>query len=251
MLLVQGNEVEGFYLCDDLDQQGVQLLLNFVSDQEVSDIRSALASAQVDQPISMDVGRSCVEKTLEYGRGRTLGLMMCAEAQATSVVRISNFLSDEEIKEIRDMVAGQSEGLGLLERGVDGMTEEGGAWRTRFLHTSGFFGEELQHLRHKLRQAIGTVDKEHWKILEVRQPSKLNFRTVEYHEYRASGRLDAKKHYDEGSLVTVDIMLGDPDVDFEGGSIVFPLADGSVAQPSFCKGDAIFLFRTSTTTFYQ
>ena len=38
----------------------------------------------------------------------------------------------------------------------------------------------------------------------------LNLRTVEYHEYRPGGQLKARKHYDAGSLITVDLMLADP-----------------------------------------
>ena len=84
------------------------------------------------------------------------------------------------------------------------------------------------------------MDADNWKLLAARKRSALNFRTIEYHEYGQQGSLDQPNHYDEGSLITMDIMLSTPGKDFEGGSFVAPLADGNFMQPQFCKGDAIF-----------
>lgn len=63
---------------------------------------------------------------------------------------------------------------------------------------------------------------------------------MEYHEYSVGGRLSAAAHYDAGSLLTLDIMLSTPGVDFDGGEFVAPLADGTCSRvPDFTKGDAI------------
>ena len=50
----------------------------------------------------------------------------------------------------------------------------------------------------------------------------VRFRTVEYHEVTAGGALPDPGHFDGGSLVTVDVMLRRPGVDFEGGGFVGP-----------------------------
>ena len=62
---------------------------------------------------------------------------------------------------------------------------------------------------------------------------------MESHEYRPGGRLVDDKHYDAGSVITMDIMLADPGVDFTGGELVTPESDGSLSRPEFNQGDAV------------
>jgi hypothetical protein len=87
-----------------------------------------------------------------------------------------------------------------------------------------------------------TTDDSNWGFLRGRSSDRVNFRTVEFHEYSAGGQLTTANHYDAGSLLTLDIMLSAPSVDFDGGAFVAPLADGSCSQVpggKFDKGDAI------------
>ena len=81
------------------------------------------------------------------------------------------------------------------------------------------------------------VDDAEWGLLKGRDPARLNFRTVEYHEYGVGGQLKTERHLDAGSLITLDIMLAEPGVDYDGGQLITPEADGSECQPEFNLGD--------------
>jgi predicted 2-oxoglutarate/Fe(II)-dependent dioxygenase YbiX len=83
------------------------------------------------------------------------------------------------------------------------------------------------------------VDADNWQVLCGRARRSLNLRNVEYHQYSPGGSLAQREHYDGGSLITMDIMLSEPGLDFEGGMFVAPLADGTLERPEFCKGDAV------------
>ena len=55
---------------------------------------------------------------------------------------------------------------------------------------------------------------------DIRQRRRLNFRTMELHEYRKGGALPDKQHYDAGSILTIIVLLKD---EFEGGQLYFPI----------------------------
>ena len=42
-----------------------------------------------------------------------------------------------------------------------------------------------------------------------------------------------------GSLITIDVMIGEPGVDFEGGTFITPNADGTASRHVVAQGDAI------------
>ena len=105
---------------------------------------------------------------------------------------------------------------------------------------------ELPALYAKIFRAMVDSDQNHFHILnhdehyEDSQDQTLNLRTVEFHEYTPGGSLREKLHYDAGSIVTIDICLGN---EFEGGELTFPEVDGSttvVDSKQFQKGDAAF-----------
>jgi hypothetical protein len=183
---------------------------------------------------------------------RDSGLPTPTEASATEVARIPGFLSLDEIAELRTALAAAQAGhdINSVEKGPDGglLEEDGvdGVWRTSFLHTRGFWRDRLPQFRDKLRRAMETIDEAHWTVLRGRDAADIHFRTVEVHEYSPGGCLSQPKHYDGGSLITMDIMLALPGVDFEGGAFVAPLVDeageleGGVARPEFNQGDAVF-----------
>jgi predicted 2-oxoglutarate/Fe(II)-dependent dioxygenase YbiX len=82
----------------------------------------------------------------------------------------------------------------------------------------------------------------------------INWRTVEYHDRHALPNCGAPDrglmddgHIDSGSLLTVDVMLSEPDADYEGGQLMTPRVSmvGGVekrllgAPIEFHKGDAV------------
>lgn len=69
----------------------------------------------------------------------------------------------------------------------------------------------------------------------------LNIRCVEYHTYTKGGGLVAPGHCDNGSVLTLSVMLSDPD-DLCGGYFV-TFTDGEPVAHQLSRGDAI-LFRS-------
>jgi hypothetical protein len=93
-------------------------------------------------------------------------------------------------------------------------------WTTSYLHSAHLFQTHaaLAPLHARLKEAVLAADAEHWGLLRGRDPARLNFRTVELHEYSLGGSLSddrGQRHYDCGSLITLDIMLSE--VRGEGG----------------------------------
>ena len=181
---------------------------------------------------------------------RALGLPTPAEASALPVVRLPSFLSAEEIATLRLEVkhAQIEKQVGMMERGRNELAATMGVWRTSYMHTNGTFARRLPALRTKLRDAMLAVDAAHWGLLAAggHDAAHVRFRTVEVHEYGAGGRLASPQHYDAGSLLTIDVMLAEPGVDFEGGMFVAPrpeadrTATPSVDRfPEFGRGDAV------------
>ena len=162
-----------------------------------------------------------------------LGLPNPAAAQKMPCVALRDRVSSEDREALHDMVQHLSErhALGVVERGPSGERKVAGEWRTTYLHTNGAFQQHLGPLHDKLRAAAYEADEAAgWGLLKGRDPATVNFRTVELHEYGAGGRLSSERHYDAGSLVTVDVMLAAPGEDFEGGDLVTPEADGSLGR---------------------
>jgi len=185
------------------------------------------------------------ERWSEFQICRGLGLMTPEQAQHTQCVHLEKLLSASEIADLlnfsRSFWSAHVAGHGphdaerqLQLRGVQ--------WRTAYLHTGNLFAQRFPALQRKLRRAILEIDAVHWQVLNGRECSRLNFRTVEYHEYGPAGSLTASRHYDAGSLVTLDVMLSEPGTDFKGGELAMPQSDGSNKLISLGKGDAaVFL----------
>ncbi|KAH8064094.1 hypothetical protein JL721_8500 [Aureococcus anophagefferens] len=161
---------------------------------------------------------------------RKLGLMLPTEAQRTAVARIPGFLSARECDDVRDVVRGLK--CATIERSAGGQHVFMGPWTTTYLHTDDQFRQRLGGLRSRLLAAAVAVDgRERWGQLD--ETADVNFRTAEYHQYQPGGGLRDARHYDAGSLITMDLMLAAPGADFEGGAFVTPEADG------FDKGDLV------------
>ena len=166
---------------------------------------------------------------------RKLGLLIPDEAQYTMVHKISKFLSDEEIEDLKQAIKTlqQDRKIGVVERNAKGQSAKFNdcVWRTSFLHTNGHFKSLFPSLHAKIKRKIIEVDGEVWHMIKPKRDSSdgekdgfehLNIRTVESHEYIQGGKLGCTKHYDAGSIVTIDIMLSDPESEFEGGELSFP-----------------------------
>lgn len=179
-------------------------------------------------------------KELEFCRSR--GLMTPLEAQQTAPVHVKEFLSHNEIERILSQfqIIQEQGAVGMHERDMGfGAQLVPACWRTSYLHTDGIFEQHFLELREKLRQTIFEVDAANWKVLQGRQASGLHFRTVEFHEYIAPAELNGESHFDAGSLITIDVMLAEPGVDYTGGDLVMPEADGTLRAPELQKGDAV------------
>ena len=170
-----------------------------------------------------------------------LGLLAPGVAQLTKVIHIPNFVSADQIRQLRAVAArGKAEQcIGLVQRSSEGLQLDGGAWQTSYLHTGGFMSQRQPELLEQIRAAVLRVDAEHWQCLAGRDPEALQFRTIEIHEYEAGGGLRELKHYDSGSCITFDVMLSEPGKDFEGGGFVTPNKDGSLDQTVVGQGDAL------------
>jgi hypothetical protein len=69
-------------------------------------------------------------------------------------------------------------------------------------------------------------------ILARQEQGSVGVRCVEYHEVHPGGSLPDRKHYDKGSLATIDILLSEPS-DFAGGIFSTLEADGTLQQHRF------------------
>ena len=174
------------------------------------------------------------------------GSMDVADAMRTKVHRIPQLLSLEEIAEVHALAQRARGGDRPVGREVRRMPEKGaqaaedGAefpWYVLHLHSDGFAAREMQPLLAKLEAAIRRADEaEGWGLLKDHAP--LNVRVVEYHHMSSHGTLENPHHYDQDSLITIDVMLTDPATDFEGGTFQTMTVDGQLEAHTFLQGDA-------------
>ena len=116
---------------------------------------------------------------------------------------------------------------------------------TAFLHVERRIDRELPHIRDKVLAAMRDADAAHWSLLAPRpdgggEAGRANIRVCEYHEYLPGGEVCDPRHCDGGSLVTMSVLLCQPE-EFTGGTFTTLEADGSVTA----FGDAEF-GKTST-----
>lgn len=120
---------------------------------------------------------------------------------------------------------------------------------TRYLHCKRRFRRRLPALREAVFSLARAVDEvEGWHLLSQGVQTGANTRNIkhgacpvsircaEVHEMVPGGRLSAWDHYDVGSLVTLDVMLEEPE---SGGEFQTPEADGAATTHNFRRGDAL------------
>lgn len=99
-------------------------------------------------------------------------------------------------------------------------------WTVAFLHTGGHFLKVLPDLAMRMEQLVRQTDATNWRLMDhsgrtnpaVETGSQLRLRCCEYHRMMEGGHLGDVHHHDEGSVITLDIMLS-PSCSYEGGKL--------------------------------
>ena len=108
-----------------------------------------------------------------------------------------------------------------------------------FLHRGDDFCTTQPALSHKIISGM-KAQPGSWGP-ELRDGIDLHVRCIEYHSYREGGGLVAPGHCDNGSVMTLSVMLSKPE-QLKGGDFV-TFTDGELVAHALEKGDAI-LFRS-------
>jgi hypothetical protein len=202
----------------------------------------AAMSRESQSPTTTDHHRIGHRNPTEEADSLALNLLPPSKAQHTKAIRVKEFLSHDEVAWVISAIRRlqRSRCAATIERDARGKLAPNGEWRTSYLHAEGHFRQALPNLYAKLRRAIEDADHEEgWGLVSARLPERVNFRTIECHEYGAGGQLSEPLHYDAGSLVTIDVMLADPNMDFDGGQLATTEPSGEVLTHDLDKGDAL------------
>jgi hypothetical protein len=169
--------------------------------------------------------------------GLSSGAMDVAAARRTPVRHIPGFLSAEDIQAIHSVAAATASNDSV---GVETRSDSPGIWTVRHLHTGNLFATQVPHLLTRIVEQARTVGAElygpqhHWC-----DDTPFNVRCIEYHSMVQGGRLPDPRHFDQDSIVTIDMMLSNPDTDFTNGSLQTLYANGKTLEKHlFRQGDA-------------
>merc|ERR1711972_527534 len=174
------------------------------------------------------------------------------DAEATRPIVLSNLLNDEEIALVRQI------GDDLLEAGLQAGSASASLFDASDESTFHETAEEMLHdlaehrviylhrieaneakanglhtIETKLIDAIRCHD--HLGMLSARQ---FHLRSLEYHVYGDGGSVLDPQHRDDGSLLTLSLLLSEPEVDFQGGIFSTWNQDKLVEHP-MQKGDGV------------
>lgn len=185
----------------------------------VSQLVSALATSSTTRVSDED-------DALAFG---SLRLMPEEQAQLTHVVLLPRILSDMDVAAILELGVRQANGGQALVNLKTGNPN----WRTQYLTA---FRSDLPELAAKIEAKVREADTAHWQLLDGRPC--VTMRCVELHDVSVEGALAEPKHFDRGSILTVDVMLSS-DGDFEGGAFQTLEANGQLQAHAFGKGDAL------------
>ena len=166
-----------------------------------------------------------------------------ADAQRTQAVRLRGLLSRADIEDVHRVGAALAARRqdSTIDRSAWGQPE--GTWTVTFVNAGGALEAMEPALYAKIRDAALAVDRAHWNVTAGARHA--NYRVAEYHTMRSAlggrptgGGLHTQKHVDQGSLVTIDILLSDP-ADIEGGVLQTLEADGALLPHAWEQGDAL------------
>ena len=150
-------------------------------------------------------------------------------ARRSAVKRIPRFLTDAEIDELTATASLVEAEIGAVQRPT-----RGGGWSTVYLNAE--LGRRLPWLRERLFAAASDADQQLWG--GVLAGKTINLRCAEYHEVTPPGNLAFERHYDHGSLITIDIMLSDSNA-FAGGTFATSETGDYMLQHPSEKGDLL------------
>ena len=129
-----------------------------------------------------------------------------AQAQATAPVVLRGLLDGADIQAVRALQAAQATAASGLQHALALNLKTGSpAWQTHYLQRDGLFQNQLGGLLARVIAAVTEADAEHWGLLGPRGGWDLALRCVEFHDVTAGGSLTDRRHYDKGSLFTVDV----------------------------------------------
>ena len=211
---------------------------------------SVSASPSAPAPIRRGVAVADVETLrLEYERYKACVEMPLQNfdeesAQRTQAIRLRGMLTQDDIRDVHRVgnAIAQQQLDSTIDRSAWGQPE--GTWLVTFLNTRGAFEAELPELYARIRAAALAVDRQNWNVSDGIE--HINFRVAEYHTVRSQladgqmtrGGLHTKRHCDQGSLITIDILLTDPR-EIEGGVLQTLEADGELRSHEWEQGDAL------------
>lgn len=160
-------------------------------------------------------------------------------AQKMKIHRAAAFISDDEIEKILNFEAKNSGIMGSTRRDADGFRHVDSKWFTSYMSTDGLFQSHFPELVEKLIDRAIEADKiENWGLLTSGRDD-IRIRVIELHRVEVAGALSSKKHLDQGSLVTVDLMCSDSS-EFTGGEFLTLEASGELVAHPFHRGDVVF-----------
>jgi len=155
--------------------------------------------------------------------------MQVLEAQQTRVHHMPGLLAPAEVAAILALAqeVQTTDPEATLTFSDTVQLSQRGNWQTIYLHSGGAFQRKLPEIEEKLRAAVATADAaQGWSLMGRRHTARsrsgevvhvpVSVRTAEMHRVEAGGSLPEPKHYDAGSLITIDVMLSTPG-DFDGG----------------------------------
>jgi hypothetical protein len=233
----------------------------------LQEVESEAAAAAADEPAvvaASSSGGECTSSNLATQRPRyaqeegpeawAVACLPCPEeAQRLRCVRKPSAVSKDEIEALLSMLplmreagAGVQKRTGLAAAGAGGRAsrsepgavanDDPSAWVTTYLHTNQLFQTRFAELFNRLRKLALDTDDEHWGIrraCEAGNSGAVRTRVIEVHEAGPGAGLAADKHYDSGSIVTLDVLLSPTD-DFEGGQLQMMEPDGTKTRCVRC-----------------
>ena len=180
--------------------------------------------------------------------------MPAAAVEATPVVHLKGFLSDAEMQAVVECAAARARLDG--KSGPSGPTRSprrasdfphdvqyGSNHVALNLHRDGFFASRCPALDHKITCAMRTQPG-----MFLTEQIALSVRCCEWHTYTPGDGLATRGHRDQGSVVTMSMLLSRPGegADFEGGSFLTcdraaagDNGDGTHVSHPILRGDAL------------
>jgi hypothetical protein len=166
-------------------------------------------------------------------------------AQLTAAVRLEQIITPDEAKQIHAIAGRTPEGgrdwtsQSAVKLGCEIRSQQSKLWEVLFLHSHGAIMSQMPAFIDRVVERVVALDRsQHWGFQLA--TGNFSLRACEYHSQVApSEALADIHHYDQDSLVTVDIMLSDPAVEFSGASIQTLRADGEMESHSVQQYDAL------------